>query len=147
MNCRAHERQQNSRGRQVGGKDAETASTADVGEDLPLALSTLEDDSVSKALSLDSNLSEVVEAVAKGDIKPLTEKRQWGPPKGMPPKEQGDSVGRGPVAPQADFPATVRHLSALLATLFRGRSCIPSRSHHITGDSLQTMHTFLIASP
>ena len=79
---------------------------ADLGDDLPLVLSTLEDASVSKALSLDSNLSEVVEAVAKGDIKPLADRKPWRQKAEALP--QGNSVGRGPVGQEADMPMTVK---------------------------------------
>ena len=72
-------------------------------------LSTLEDASVTKALSLDSNLSEVVEAVAKGDIKPLAKGKGSGSgdakagSSGLP----HDSVGRGPVTQESDPPSKV----------------------------------------
>ncbi len=85
-----------------------SALDAELGGELPLVLSTLEDASVTKALSLDSNLSEVVEAVAKGDIKPLAEKRDSGaaskaPRNGLP----HNSVGRGPVTQESNPPSTV----------------------------------------
>lgn len=73
------------------------AEDMDLGDDLPLVLSTLEDASVNQALSLDSNLSKVVEAVANGDIKPLTEKKRGMEPKHGSNSQEHSSVGRGPV--------------------------------------------------
>ena len=80
-----------------------------LGEELPLVLSTLEDASVTKALSLDSNLSEVVEAVAKGDIKPFSEgKGSRGNVETSTDDLPHDSVGRGPVSQESDPPPSVR---------------------------------------
>lgn len=90
-------------------KESNSQASSDFREDLPLVLSTLEDDSVSKALSLDSNLSEVVEAVAKGDIKPLADKKRWGQREGPQPQDRGQSVGRGPVVQEAEPPTAVSH--------------------------------------
>ena len=85
------------------------AEDAGLGEELPLVLSTLEDASVTQALSLDSNLSEVVEAVAKGDIKPLSETNgSRGSAKGLSNSLPHDSVGRGPVGRESDPPSSVR---------------------------------------
>lgn len=86
-------------------------------------LSTLEDASVTKALSLDSNLSEVVEAVAKGDIKPLSESK--GPQKNASAPSNGlphDSVGRGPVSQETDAPSSVRLKGCISSAFKRAQS-------------------------
>lgn len=78
---------------------ANVALSVPTGDDLPLILSTLENASVEEALSLDSNISEVIEAVANGDIKALTED-------GVAKRDT--SVGRGPLKDEAGPPAEVR---------------------------------------
>ena len=84
---------------------AKSAVSVPTGDDLPLILSTLESASVEEALGLDSNISEVIEAVANGDIKALT---------GDSPSKRNDadrsapSVGRGPLKDEERPPAEVR---------------------------------------
>lgn len=116
-------------------RSAPSAASLQSFDDLPLALSTLEDASVEEALSLDSNISEVIEAVANGDIKAfagdrfvkLGRGRDTGSGNGSSP-----GVGRGPVKGADAPPSEVRFArgndpSTVLATLRVGRA--PSCTH------------------
>ena len=93
---------------QLDRRRAEGALGLQLGEDLPLVLSTLENASVQEALSLDSDIAGVVEAVANGDIKPFTDS-DLAAKASLGSNSAGEpSVGRGPLKDKVAPPAKVR---------------------------------------
>ena len=102
---------------------AKVAPVLQLGEDLPLVLSTLENASVQEALSLDSDIAGVVEAVANGDIKPFTDGELATLASGA--NSAGEpSVGRGPLKDKVAPPAKV--LDPLCAPLSQLAMSCPS---------------------
>ena len=74
-------------------------------EDLPLVLSSLENSNLGEAMSPD--FSQVIEAVAKGDIKPLAEKARSAHKESKASTGVHASVGRGSTTQGSDPPSRV----------------------------------------
>lgn len=86
----------------------DNSEAAKFGEDLPLILSTIEGANTDDALRIDSGaFSDVIEAVAKGDIKPLANKKRSGQKERNTSTGSAASVGRGSIADDSEAPSRV----------------------------------------